>query len=62
MTTQPQKQLIDVKVIIDVVCPWCYIGKRRIEEAMRRTSDRYDFKIQFLPYQLNPAASVPGTV
>lgn len=45
---------IQIEVVSDVVCPWCYIGKRRMEKAMDQLKDQYDFKITFSPFELNP--------
>lgn len=45
---------IHVEVVSDVVCPWCYIGKRRMEKAVERLKDDFDFQITFSPFELNP--------
>ncbi|MFK8022588.1 MAG: DsbA family oxidoreductase [Ilumatobacter sp.] len=54
---------ISIDVFSDVVCPWCYIGKRRFEKGIElATADGdlgVDFEITFKPYQLDPTAS-PG--
>jgi len=55
-----------VEVWSDVVCPWCYIGKRRFEEAQRRlTADPEfdeDIEIVYRPYQLDPRAAPGATM
>jgi predicted DsbA family dithiol-disulfide isomerase len=43
---------LHVEVIADLVCPFCYIGKRRLDEAMRAVQGPSD--ISWYPYQLNP--------
>ncbi len=48
------KPVIDVKVASDVVCPWCYIGKRNLEKAVDHLSDRYEVRVQYLPFELAP--------
>lgn len=48
------KPKIKVDIVSDVVCPWCYIGKRRIERAMDVLTDRYDFEVEYHPFELNP--------
>ncbi len=48
------KQSITIEVVSDVVCPWCYIGKRRMEKAIAQLDDKFDFKITFSPFELNP--------
>jgi predicted DsbA family dithiol-disulfide isomerase len=44
---------VDVDVVADVVCPWCYIGKRRLEEAIAATPG-VNVNINLRPYFLNP--------
>ncbi len=50
---------VEVEIWSDVVCPWCYIGKRRFETAVAELDDEIDVDIVFRPYQLDPTAS-PG--
>ncbi len=50
---------IEVEIWSDVVCPWCYIGKRRFESAVAAVADEIDVDVVFRPYQLDPTAS-PG--
>jgi predicted DsbA family dithiol-disulfide isomerase len=53
-----------VEVWSDVVCPWCYIGKRRFETATSRLAadDSFglDIEVVYRPFQLDPTAP-PGT-
>src|SRR5580693_6049719 len=42
-----------VDVISDVVCPWCYIGKRFLEQAIASNPD-IPVEVRFRPYFLNP--------
>ncbi len=42
---------LTVDVISDVICPWCYIGKRRLESAI--AADGGPVKVRWLPFQLN---------
>ncbi|MFZ6001980.1 MAG: DsbA family oxidoreductase [Bacteroidota bacterium] len=48
------KPEIKIEVVSDVVCPWCYIGKRRLEKAIDQLSDRYTVLVEFKPFELNP--------
>ena len=53
-----------VEIWSDVVCPWCYIGKRRFETALAHVGQRRDVSgvsIVYRPYQLDPTAA-PGKV
>jgi predicted DsbA family dithiol-disulfide isomerase len=54
------KPTIKIGVISDVVCPWCYIGKRRLENAMSKVSDKFNFDIEYFPFELNPKMPVEG--
>lgn len=52
-----------VEIWSDVVCPWCYIGKRRFETALSNvaaTRDVSSIEVVYRPYQLDPTAS-PGS-
>jgi predicted DsbA family dithiol-disulfide isomerase len=50
---------VEVEIWSDIVCPWCYIGKRRIETAVAELADEIDVDVVFRAYQLDPTAS-PG--
>ena len=45
-----------VDIWSDLVCPWCYVGKRRFEKALARFSNRDEVQIVHRAFQLNPAA------
>jgi predicted DsbA family dithiol-disulfide isomerase len=45
-----------VDVWSDIVCPWCYVGKRRFEKALTRFDGRADVQIVHHSFQLNPSA------
>ena len=45
----------------DVVCPWCYIGKRRFEAALTRLDD-LDVEVTYRPFQLDPGAPTDSTM
>jgi predicted DsbA family dithiol-disulfide isomerase len=49
---------VDVEIWSDVVCPWCYIGKRRFESAVAQLADEIDVDIVFRPFQLDPTAAL----
>src|SRR5262249_9497669 len=42
-----------IDVVSDVVCPWCFIGKRRLEKALALKPD-IPVEVRFRPYFLNP--------
>ena len=45
-----------VDIWSDLVCPWCYVGKRRFENALARFDNRADVQVVHRSFQLNPAA------
>src|SRR5262245_57195043 len=51
---------IHVEIWSDVVCPWCYIGKRRFERALEQLAGEVAVEYVFRAFQLEPTAS-PGT-
>ena len=42
-----------IDIVSDVVCPWCFIGKRRFERALEMRPE-IDIEITWRPFQLNP--------
>src|SRR5215467_14701297 len=44
---------LKIDIVSDVVCPWCYIGKKRIEDALKLVPD-VPVEVQFRPFFLNP--------
>jgi predicted DsbA family dithiol-disulfide isomerase len=48
------KKPLTIEVVSDVVCPWCYIGKRRLEKALEMTNGELEVEVRWLPFQLNP--------
>ena len=60
-----KERVIRIDVVSDVVCPWCYIGKRRLEKAIEGTqlSDNVqvkDIEIIYRSYQLDSAVPKEG--
>lgn len=54
------KPVVTVDVVSDVVCPWCYIGKRRLEKAIDRLKDELDVRVTYHPFELNPTMPKEG--
>ena len=54
-----------VEIWSDVVCPWCYIGKRRFDEALSRLREQGhgdDIEVVYRAYQLDPSAPPGGSM
>ncbi len=43
-----------IAIYSDLICPWCYIGKRRMEEALRQLPAETQVSRSWHPFQLNP--------
>ena len=50
-----------IEIWADVVCPWCYIGKRRLEKALAGFEHRDDVELVYRSYELDPFAPEVGT-
>jgi predicted DsbA family dithiol-disulfide isomerase len=51
---------LQIEVASDVVCPWCYIGKKRLEKALSLVDGELRPEIRWLPFQLNPGMPKEG--
>ena len=49
---------VKIEIWSDVVCPWCYIGKRRLERALGEFEHAGEVEITWRSFQLNPDAPV----
>ncbi|MCI0518134.1 MAG: DsbA family oxidoreductase [Woeseiaceae bacterium] len=49
---------LQVEVIADLICPWCYLGKRRLADALAAV--RGPSHVRWVPFQLNPAMPDEG--
>src|ERR1035438_154294 len=52
--------ILHVDVISDVICPWCFIGKRRLEKAIAALDGHHEVRVRWLPFQLNPTMPKEG--
>ena len=48
-----------IDIVSDAVCPWCWVGKRRLEKALAQRPD-LEPEITWRPYQLNPELPPEG--
>jgi predicted DsbA family dithiol-disulfide isomerase len=51
---------MQVEIWSDVVCPWCYLGKKRFERALESFGHRDEVEVTYRSFELDPSAS-PGT-
>lgn len=55
--------MITIDIVSDIVCPWCFIGKRRLTtaiEQVEQTHPGFSYQIRWLPFFLNPNAPPEG--
>ena len=50
---------MQIDVISDTICPWCFIGKKRLDAALAQRPD-IDFEVVYRPFQLNPETPREG--
>ena len=51
---------MQLEVWSDVACPWCYIGKRRLEAALARFEHRDEVSVTWRSFELDPQAPAEG--
>lgn len=51
---------LSVEIWSDVICPWCYIGQRRLEQARWLLAGRHELEVAWLPFELNPEMPPQG--
>jgi predicted DsbA family dithiol-disulfide isomerase len=52
---------VKIEIWSDVVCPWCYIGKRRIESALTEFGHADEVEVHWRSYELDPGAPTEPT-
>ena len=45
---------VQINVTSDFICPWCYIGEKRLARAIERLPTGVEVQLQWLPFELNP--------
>ncbi|MCX8282232.1 DsbA family oxidoreductase [Phyllobacterium sp. 0TCS1.6C] len=50
---------ITIDVVSDVVCPWCFVGRKRLEQALALNPD-LDATVNWRPFQLDPTIPAKG--
>ena len=48
-----ERETVSVDVVSDVVCPWCFIGQKRLDKAIGQVGD-IDVEVRWRPFQLDP--------
>ena len=53
------RQTLTIDVVSDVVCPWCYLGQKRLDNAIAAAPD-IDVAVTWRPFQLDPTIPPEG--
>ncbi|KAL6287686.1 hypothetical protein ACE6H2_012076 [Prunus campanulata] len=56
-----KKKFVEIDIIADTVCPWCFVGKRNLDKALEEGNDRYEFELRWHPFQIDPEVPKEGT-
>src|SRR5882672_1315694 len=49
-----------LEVVSDIICPWCYVGKRRLEGALMLVASDVPVTVTWRPFELNPTMPAGG--
>ena len=52
--------VLHIDVVSEVICPGCFIGKRRLEKAIAALDGQHEVRVRWLPFQLNPTMPREG--
>ncbi|KAJ2911088.1 hypothetical protein GGI21_000213 [Coemansia aciculifera] len=55
-STAASARSLHISIVLDTVCPWCYVGKRRVEKAIALAKQKwpeFEASIDYMPYQLD---------
>jgi predicted DsbA family dithiol-disulfide isomerase len=56
----------DIEIVSDTVCPWCYVGKQKLEKAIQAYKELHpgskdEFSTTWLPFYLQPGSPKTGS-
>lgn len=54
------ESVLTIDVYSDVICPWCYVGMRRLERALQQVGEKANVEVSWRPFQLNPTMPREG--
>ena len=65
-TTEPKRvaaaipPVLGLSIVSDAICPWCWVGKKRLERALLTLGPAAQFRITWRPFELNPQMPKEG--
>ncbi|MCY6380784.1 DsbA family oxidoreductase [Hoeflea prorocentri] len=51
---------VNIDIVSDVMCPWCYVGKKRLEAALKELPQNIEVDVRWRPYQLDATLPKEG--
>jgi predicted DsbA family dithiol-disulfide isomerase len=51
---------MNIEIYSDLICPWCYVGKKRMQAGLKLLGKEFAPKIVWRPFQLNPHMPIEG--
>jgi len=60
MAADIARRRVDVRIIIDFMCPWSLIGLRSFQVARASFESRLDLSVQFVPFEFDPPGTYPA--
>ena len=58
--TPDAQRKIQLDVVSDPICPWCYIGKHRLEQGLELLDPEIEIDVRWRPFELNPTMPREG--
>ena len=58
VNTPPNKAPVDVTITSDLICPWCWVGLKKLQDASKSTN--IPIKVTWKPYMLRPNTPIEG--
>lgn len=53
-----ETEILEIDLVYDIICPWCYVGHQRLLNAIQKTNSKVH--INLIPFQLRPHISQKG--
>jgi predicted DsbA family dithiol-disulfide isomerase len=57
--TKAQAQALQIDIVSDIMCPWCIVGYKRLQQALSKFPE-LDIKLYWHPFELNPNLAADG--
>ena len=55
-----RRQMHDLTIVSDVICPWCFLAKKNLDKALELTDPKLPVEITWRPFELNPTMPKGG--